>query len=194
LYFDPHYLHTIFTHFSQSHFTTRFRVFSALATTPFSQGIPHFGKRKRARQERGNEVLALFPSIKKVKENKNKKKQKKLDHPSNTCTKRNNTEVASLSMSANFTEDLEHGPLSVLVSAIKTNSQVLVNCRNNRKLLGRIKAFDRHLNLLLENVKEVWTERNGQKESRMHANNKDRFISKLFLRGDSIILVLSNPK
>ena len=153
-------------------------------------------KRKRARrQEKGkNEVLALFPSIKKVKENKNKKKQKKLDHLSNTCTKRNNTEVASLSMSANLTEDLEHGPLSVLVSAIKTNSQVLVNCRNNRKLLGRIKAFDRHLNLLLENVKEVWTERNGQKESRMHANNKDRFISKLFLRGDSIILVLSNPK
>jgi len=153
-------------------------------------------KRKRARrQEKGkNEVLALFPSIKKVKENKNKKKQKKLDHPSNTCTKRNNTEVASLSMSANLTEDLEHGPLSVLVSAIKTNSQVLVNCRNNRKLLGRIKAFDRHLNLLLENVKEVWTEQNGQKKSRMHANNKDRFISKLFLRGDSIILVLSNPK
>ena len=97
-------------------------------------------------------------------------------------------------MSKYFTEDSEHGPLSVLVSAIKTNSQVLINCRNNRKLLGRVKAFDRHLNLLVENVKEVWTERNQIKESRMATINKDRFISKLFLRGDSIILVLKNPK
>ena len=97
-------------------------------------------------------------------------------------------------MSKYFNEDSEHGPLSVLVSAIKTNSQVLINCRNNRKLLGRVKAFDRHLNLLVENVKEVWTERNEIKESRMATINKDRFISKLFLRGDSIILVLKNPK
>ena len=97
-------------------------------------------------------------------------------------------------MSKYFTEDSEHGPLSVLVSAIKTNSQVLINCRNNRKLLGRVKAFDRHLNLLVENVKEVWIERNEIKDSRMATINKDRFISKLFLRGDSIILVLKNPK
>ena len=97
-------------------------------------------------------------------------------------------------MSKYFTEDSEHGPLSVLVSAIKTNSQVLINCRNNRKLLGRVKAFDRHLNLLVENVKEVWTERNEIKESRMATINKARFISKLFLRGDSSILVLKNPK
>ena len=97
-------------------------------------------------------------------------------------------------MSKYFTEDSADGALSVLVSAIKTNSQVLINCRNNRKLLGRVKAFDRHLNLLVENVKEVWTERNEIKESRMATINKDRFISKLFLRGDSIILVLKNPK
>ena len=37
-------------------------------------------------------------------------------------------------------------------------SQVLINCRNNRKLLGRVKAFDRHCNMILENVKEMWTE------------------------------------
>ena len=36
--------------------------------------------------------------------------------------------------------------------------QVLINCRNNRKLLGRVKAFDRHCNMILENVKEFWTE------------------------------------
>ena len=37
-------------------------------------------------------------------------------------------------------------------------AQVLINCRNNRKLLGRVKAFDRHCNMVLENVKEMWTE------------------------------------
>ena len=37
-------------------------------------------------------------------------------------------------------------------------AQVLINCRNNRKLLGRVKAFDRHCNMILENVKEMWTE------------------------------------
>ena len=95
-------------------------------------------------------------------------------------------------------EDLfRTGPLSVLTTSVKTNSQVrghrvqhppmgpmgraaprqrprstpnasppcplprlqvLINCRNNRKLLGRVKAFDRHCNMVLENVKEFWTE------------------------------------
>ena len=36
--------------------------------------------------------------------------------------------------------------------------QVLINCRNNKKLLGRVKAFDRHCNMVLEGVKEMWTE------------------------------------
>lgn len=36
--------------------------------------------------------------------------------------------------------------------------QVLINCRNNRKLLGRVRAFDRHCNMVLENVREMWTE------------------------------------
>jgi small nuclear ribonucleoprotein (snRNP)-like protein len=38
------------------------------------------------------------------------------------------------------------------------SAQVLINCRNNRKLLGRVKAFDRHCNMVLENVKEMWSE------------------------------------
>jgi len=88
------------------------------------------------------------------------------------------------------------GPLSVLTTSVKSNSQVLINCRNNRKLLGRVKAFDRHCNMILENVKEMWTEvpktSRGKKQSA--PVNKDRFISKMFLRGDSVILVLRNPK
>lgn len=35
---------------------------------------------------------------------------------------------------------------------------MLINCRNNKKLLGRVRAFDRHCNMVLENVREMWTE------------------------------------
>ncbi len=35
---------------------------------------------------------------------------------------------------------------------------MLINCRNNKKLLGRVKAFDQHCNMVLENIKEMWTE------------------------------------
>ena len=53
----------------------------------------------------------------------------------------------------------------------------------------------RHMNMVLENVKEMWTEvpRPGKGQKRAQATNKDRYISKLFLRGDSVILVVKNP-
>mmetsp|Transcript_41604 Transcript_41604/g.90686 ORF Transcript_41604/g.90686 Transcript_41604/m.90686 type:complete len:102 (-) Transcript_41604:202-507(-) len=92
-------------------------------------------------------------------------------------------------------DNFDVGPLSVLQNAVKENSQILINCRNNRKLLARVKAFDRHCNMVLEQVREIWTEvPRGSGKKKGKAVNKDRFISKLFLRGDSVILVLLNPK
>ena len=55
-------------------------------------------------------------------------------------------------------EEFQTGPLRVLTDSVKNNTQVLINCRNNKKLLGRVKAFDRHCNMVLEGVKEMWTE------------------------------------
>lgn len=49
-------------------------------------------------------------------------------------------------------ERFRTGPLSLLTESVKSNTQVLINCRNNKKLLGRVKAFDRHCNMVLENV------------------------------------------
>jgi len=92
-------------------------------------------------------------------------------------------------------EEFNTGPLSVLTQSVKNNTQVLINCRNNKKLLARVKAFDRHCNMVLENVKEMWTEvpKTGKGKKKSKPVNKDRFISKMFLRGDSVILVLKNP-
>eukprot|EP00043_Microstomoeca_roanoka_P002410 m.38252 g.38252 ORF g.38252 m.38252 type:complete len:111 (+) comp11470_c0_seq1:400-732(+) len=93
-------------------------------------------------------------------------------------------------------QEFETGPMSVLTEAVKTNTQVLIFTRNNKKLLARVKAFDRHCNMVLTDVKELWTEvpKTGKGQKKKKAINKDRFISKLFLRGDTVILVLKNPK
>mmetsp|Transcript_9337 Transcript_9337/g.14396 ORF Transcript_9337/g.14396 Transcript_9337/m.14396 type:complete len:118 (-) Transcript_9337:1226-1579(-) len=91
--------------------------------------------------------------------------------------------------------DLKSGPFGLLYNAVRSNTQILVNVRNNHKLLARVKAYDRHMNLLLEDVKEMWTEtsKGGKGKTRGTAVNKDRYVSKMFLRGDSVILIVNNP-
>mgnify|MGYP001802567591 CR=1 FL=1 len=48
---------------------------------------------------------------------------------------------------------------------------------------------------LLEDVKEMWTEtsKGGKGKTKGNAINKDRYVSKMFLRGDSVIIIVSNP-
>ncbi|KAF7791941.1 hypothetical protein EIP86_002967 [Pleurotus ostreatoroseus] len=77
--------------------------------------------------------------------------------------------------------EISQGPLSVLQQAVRNHTQVLISLRNNKKLLARVKAFDRHSNMM-------WTE--VPKGKNKKPVNKDRFISKMFLRGDSVILTL----
>ena len=90
-------------------------------------------------------------------------------------------------------EMINEGPLSLLKEAVRTNSQILIYCRNNRKLLGRIRAFDRHMNIILEAVCEIWSEMMKGKNKTHKLRNRERYIPKLFLRGDSIILIVKNP-
>lgn len=72
--------------------------------------------------------------------------------------------------------EISQGPLSVLQQAVRNHAQVLISLRNDKKLLARVKAFDRHSNMVcsivsvgtvlillehekqvLENVKEAST-------------------------------------
>jgi len=69
--------------------------------------------------------------------------------------------------------------------------RVLILLRNNRRLFGRVKAFDRHCNLVMEDVKEFWTE--IPKGKGATPVNRDRNIGKLFVRGDSVVIVVKNP-
>jgi small nuclear ribonucleoprotein D2 len=75
-----------------------------------------------------------------------------------TCLKsttKPKTELTEAELKRIEEEEFNTGPLSVLTQSVKNNTQILINCRNNHKLLGRVKAFDRHCNMVLENVKEV---------------------------------------
>lgn len=90
-------------------------------------------------------------------------------------------------------DQFENGPLALLTQSVKNQTQVLINVRNNKKLLARIKAFDRHCNMVLENVREIWTEIPKGSKGKVKPVTRERFISKMFLRGDSVILVLRNP-
>lgn len=86
-------------------------------------------------------------------------------------------------------EHFDFGPFSSLLKSVRINDQILVSCRNNKKILGTLKAFDRHLNLVLENVCETWTEKSSKNQKPVA---KERFYNKLFLRGDSVILIVPN--
>merc|ERR1711979_40279 len=68
------------------------------------------------------------------------------------------SEMTPEELEAKEQQEFNTGPLFVLTESVKGNTQVLINCRNNKKLLGRVKAFDRHCNMVLEGVKEMWTE------------------------------------
>ena len=51
------------------------------------------------------------------------------------------------------------------------------------------------MNMVLESVCEMWTEMpKAGKGKKSKSVNKERYISKMFLRGDSVILVVKNPK
>uniref|UniRef100_G1Q8L9 Small nuclear ribonucleoprotein Sm D2 n=1 Tax=Myotis lucifugus TaxID=59463 RepID=G1Q8L9_MYOLU len=91
-------------------------------------------------------------------------------------------------------EELNTGPLSVLTQSVKNNSQVLIHCCN-KKLLGRVKAFDGHCNMVLENVEAMGTEvpKSGQGPKKSKPVHKDRYISAMFPRGDSAIVALRHP-
>ncbi|XP_064232427.1 small nuclear ribonucleoprotein Sm D2-like [Aotus nancymaae] len=92
-------------------------------------------------------------------------------------------------------EEFNTGPLSALTQSIKNNTQGLLNCCNNKKLLGRVKAFDRRCNLVLENEREMRTEapKSGKGKKKSKPVDKDRYIAKMFLYGNQASVVLQHP-
>jgi small nuclear ribonucleoprotein D2 len=57
---------------------------------------------------------------------------------------------ASASVEETEQQQLSKGPLSILMRSVKNGSKVLINLRNSHKLLGRVRAFDRHCNMCVK--------------------------------------------
>jgi len=66
-------------------------------------------------------------------------------------------------------------PLDVLNNA--KGKDVLIQLKNNRQMVGTLLAFDIHINVVLDNAKE------------MLDNETKRNIGLTFLRGDTIIFI-----
>ena len=77
------------------------------------------------------------------------------DHSYRELVNRPKGELSEAELTELEAFEFHNGPLSVLNTAVQNHDQVLISLRNNRKLLARIKAFDRHSNMVLINVKEV---------------------------------------
>lgn len=52
--------------------------------------------------------------------------------------------------------EFQTGPLSLLTQAVKSHVQIIVMCRNNRKLLARVKALYSVSNVVIDIVIWFW--------------------------------------
>ena len=85
-------------------------------------------------------------------------------------------------------EDLREyteGPLKLLTESVMNYTQILIDIEGNRRLIAHVIGFDSHFNMVLTNVKEMWSEtRRGILE------NKERYISKMFLPGHNMKIIV----
>ena len=63
------------------------------------------------------------------------------------------SELTELELKTLEEYEFNHGPMSILNNAVKNDSPIIISCRNNHKLIGKVRAFDRHCNLVLETSK-----------------------------------------
>ena len=81
--------------------------------------------------------------------------------------------------------DFTTGPLKLLTESVMNYAQILIDIEGNRRLIAHVIGFDRHFNMVLTDVKERWTEtRRGILE------NKERYISKMFLPGHNVKIIV----
>ena len=66
-------------------------------------------------------------------------------------------------------------------------TQVLVEMKGRKKVKGRLRGYDQHLNLILENAEEITFDPETNTESVVAIEN-------VIVRGDNVIIVSPTPK
>ena len=79
---------------------------------------------------------------------------------------------------------------SLVLISLSLDEQVYVKIRNDREFLGRLCAYDQHLNMILGDVEETVTtiEIDEETYEEIYKSTK-RNIPMLFVRGDGIVPV-----
>jgi len=70
------------------------------------------------------------------------------------------------------------------------DKRIYIKLRNDRELVGKLNAFDHHLNMILENAEETHTsvELDEETYEQVYKQNK-RSMPMVFIRGDGVILL-----
>jgi small nuclear ribonucleoprotein D2 len=100
------------------------------------------------------------------------------------------TEADVIGFSKSDSATYKSGPFSLLYNAVHDpKGYILVQCRNDRKIVAKLIAFDHHFNLVLTNAMEIWTKttKTGEME------HGTRHIGKMLLRGDGVTLITRVP-
>ena len=104
--------------------------------------------------------------------------------------KQNRTENDVIGWSGSDSETYKTGPFRLLYAAVHDpKCSILVQCRNDRKILAKLVAFDHHFNLVLNNALEIYTKTTSGGE----ASHDTRHIGKMLLRGDGVVLITRVP-
>ncbi len=65
-------------------------------------------------------------------------------------------------------------------------AQVLVELKGNKKIKGRLRGYDQHLNLVLEDAEEISINPDTSEEDVTH-------IANVIVRGDNVVIVSPPP-
>jgi small nuclear ribonucleoprotein D2 len=106
--------------------------------------------------------------------------------------KQTRTEADAVGWAKSDSATYRTGPFSLLYQAVHDpKCNILVQCRNDRKILGKLVAFDHHFNLVLTNALEIWTKPGAHGAEPVHGT---RHIGKMLLRGDGVTLITKVPE
>lgn len=64
---------------------------------------------------------------------------------------------------------------------------ILVELKGNRKLKGKLRGFDQHLNLIIENADEIFFDPSTEREV-------VESVQTIIVRGDNVVIVSPPPK
>jgi small nuclear ribonucleoprotein D2 len=114
-------------------------------------------------------------------------------HPFPSSVDKPRNEMTDDELRKHEQDEFAQGPMRLLTEATTIGAPILIHLRNDHRLVAKVRAFDRHCNMVLESVKEYWREGGGGRgrgTKRRKGVERERHVSKMFLRGDSVILVV----